>query len=179
MKVYLMNWWKMRKPNVLDMIDKCKTIGFAIFVFGLLWLYVTNVEYMWMPFVLYILILANRVVDMKKKKQNDDMYDATVPDALDKIIQQSFDEFIMMNAGFQKEHYINQSEEREIVDRMIDKVSDRISETLYTKLELYYNAAAVPDIVANKIYMEVIAYVIENNKTKSSVNTTPDVMQSI
>ena len=42
MKVYLMNWWKMRKPNVFDMIDKCKTIGFAIFVFGLLWLYVTS-----------------------------------------------------------------------------------------------------------------------------------------
>lgn len=180
MKVYLLNWWKMRKPNALDMVDRCKTIGFAIFAFGLLWLYVTDVQYMWMPFALYILILANRVVNMKKKKQNDDMYDPNVPDALDKIIQQSFDEFILMNAGFRKEHYINQTEEREIVDRMIDKVSDRISETVYTKLELYYNSTAVPDIVANKIYMAVIAYVIENNKTKSSVSTkASDVMQSI
>ena len=180
MKVYLMNWWKMRKPNILDTVDRCKTIGFAIFVFGLLWLYVTNVEYMWMPFALYILILANRVVDMKKKKQNDDMYDPEVPDALDKIIQQCFDEFILMNTGYQKEHYINQTEEQEIVNRMIDKVSERISDTIYTKLELYYNSAAVPDIVANKIYMAVMAYVIENNETKTSVKSkAPDILQSI
>ena len=180
MKVYLMNWWKMRKPNILDTVDRCKTIGFAIFVFGLLWLYVTNVEYMWMPFALYILILANRVVDMKKKKQNDDMYDPEVPDAVDKIIQQCFDEFILMNTGYQKEHYINQTEEQEIVNRMIDKVSERISDTIYTKLELYYNSAAVPDIVANKIYMAVMAYVIENNKTKTSVKSkAPDILQSI
>ena len=128
MKSRLLDWWKTRKPNVLEMIDKCRTIGFAIFVFGLVWLYFTKVEYMW----------------------------------------------------YQKEHYINQTEEREIVDRMIDKVSERISDTIYTKLELYYNSASVPDIVANKIYMAVMAYVIENNKTKTSVKSkTPDVMQSI
>ena len=180
MKSRLLNWWKTRKPNVLEMIDKCRTIGFAIFIFGLIWLYFTDIEYMWMPFALYILILANRVVEMKKKKQNDDMYDPEVPDALDKIIQQCFDEFILMNTGYQKEHYINQTEEQEIVNRMIDKVSERISDTIYTKLELYYNSAAVPDIVANKIYMAVMAYVIENNKTKTSVKSkAPDILQSI
>ena len=180
MKSRLLNWWKTRKPNVFEMTDKCRTIEFAIFVFGLIWLYFTDIEYMWMPFALYILILANRVVDMKKKKQNDDMCDPEVPDALDKIIQQCFDEFILMNTGYQKEHYINQTEEREIVNRMVDKVSERISDTIDTKLELYYNSASVPDIVANKIYMAVMAYVIENNKTKTSVKSkAPDVMQSI
>ena len=69
MKSRLLDWWKTRKPSILEMIDKCRTIGFAIFVFGLVWLYFTKVEYMWMPFALYILILANRVVEMKKKKQ--------------------------------------------------------------------------------------------------------------
>ena len=63
---------------------------------------------------------------------------------------------------------------------MIDKVSERISDTIYTKLELYYNSASVPDIVANKIYMSVMAYVIENNKTKTTIKPkAPDVMQSI
>ena len=35
MKSRLLDWWKTRKPSILEMIDKCRTIGFAIFVFGL------------------------------------------------------------------------------------------------------------------------------------------------
>lgn len=117
--------------------------------------------------VLYIFMILNRRTNVLEKEFESKLYDPEVPKALDNIIDEAFNEYIFMNVGFRKEsEYINAEEERRIITGMIDSVSSRISSTLLMKLEAFYNKDMVPNIISEKIYMAVTAYVVENNRPK-------------
>jgi hypothetical protein len=135
--------------------------------------------------VLYTFMILNRRTNVKEKEFEAKLYDANVPKALDTIIDEAFNEYIFMNIGFKKDNdYINAEEEREIINNMIDSVSSRISSTMLMKLEAFYNKDMVPNIISEKIYMAVTAYVVENNRPKPDHNkkesaTITDVMKYI
>ena len=56
-----------------------------------------------------------------------------------------------------------------MIDKMVDMVSERISDTIKEKLEAYYDRDSVPNIVSSKIYMAVMAYVITQNQPKDDL----------
>lgn len=136
--------------------------------------------------VLYSFMILNRRTNVIEKEFETKLYDPNVPKALDNIIDEAFNEYIFMNIGFKKDNdYINAEEEREIISNMIDSVSSRISSTMLMKLEAFYNKDMVPNIISEKIYMAVTAYVVENNRPKpdhgkkESNATITDVMKYI
>lgn len=121
--------------------------------------------------IFYCMVILNRRTNVKEEEIKNKVYDANVPLALDKIINDAFDEYLILNRGYKDEDVpINSTEEKQIVMTLIDSVSARISDEMNIKLSLFYNKSAVPDIISTKIYMSVLAYVIEHNKPKDDLS---------
>lgn len=87
-------------------------------------------------------------------------------EVLDDFIDKIFDEHIMLKGDYSNVPYINSTEEANLRQEIINKVSSRISSTMYYQLSLYYNKDSIPDIIGEKIYELVSLYVIQHNSTK-------------
>lgn len=119
--------------------------------------------------ILYGFMILNRRTNIKETKIKLEAYDPNIPVALDAVIDEAFNEYILFNKGYQKgKVYIKATEEREIINTMVNSVSARISDTMMDKLNAYYNDEMVPEIISAKIFMAVTAYVAENNRTDST-----------
>ena len=86
---------------------------------------------------------------------------------LDAFIMEVFNEYKILNLSYNTE-YIAKDKEKKIVSDVTDMVTARLSSTMIKQLSVYYNPAALPDIIAQKIYLVVMQYVIENNRPKES-----------
>ena len=127
--------------------------------------------------VFYILYKTNIQLEHKTKLLSIEMYDPEIPQILDKIIAEAFDEYFLYNKGFEKDkEYINGDEEKQILNTMINSVSSRLSESTLAKLEAYYNKDMVPNIISSKIYMLITAYVAQNNVPEGSSKRILDSM---
>ena len=114
--------------------------------------------------IIYIFHEYNESMELKKKQMSIDMYDTEIPQVLDNIINESFDEYFLYHKGFEKgKAYINAEEEKDILRIMVDLVSARLSESTIAKLEAYYNKDRVPNIISSKIYMAITSYVVQAN----------------
>lgn len=90
--------------------------------------------------------------------------DGSIPQILDLIINDCFDDYkvkflVPLNLG-----HINSEEEDNIRRGLAEMVTARISNNTLEKLSVFYNIANIADIIADKIYINVMAYVIEHNK---------------
>ena len=111
----------------------------------------------------YLLYKLNVQLDEKNRLEKVKIYDPEVIKVLDDIINDAFNEYFMFNEGFRDDkHSISAVQEKEIMDRMVDLVSARLSESTITKLEAYYNKDAIPDIISSKIFMAITSYVVSN-----------------
>lgn len=111
----------------------------------------------------YLLYKINVQLDEKNRLEKVKIYDPEVIKVLDDIINDAFNEYFMFNEGFREDkHSISAVQEKEIMDRMVDLVSARLSESTITKLEAYYNKDAIPDIISSKIFMAITSYVVSN-----------------
>ena len=122
--------------------------------------------------ILYGFIILNRRTNIKETDAKIKAYDINASQIIDTIIDEAFNEYNMLNRGFKEKSYINATEEREIVNDMINAVTARISDVARIKLEAYYNKDMLPDIIATKVFLAVTAYVAENNKTDSTPTKT-------
>lgn len=117
--------------------------------------------------VLYLLVILNRRTDLIKQSINADVQiDASIPEILDKLIQECFDEWYALNEGYREIEFINKDKEKDILLKINELVAARMSRTFQSKLNSYYNEEAVDDVVAKKVYMLVMNYVITNNIPK-------------
>ena len=90
--------------------------------------------------------------------------DGSIPQILDLIINDCFDDYkvkflVPLNLG-----HINSEEEDNIRRGLAEMVTARISNNTLEKLSVFYNIANIADIIADKIYINVMAYVVEHNK---------------
>lgn len=90
--------------------------------------------------------------------------DGSIPQILDLIINDCFDDYkvkflVPLNLG-----HINSEEEDNIRRGLAEMVTARISNNTLEKLSIFYNIANIADIIADKIYINVMAYVVEHNK---------------
>jgi hypothetical protein len=89
--------------------------------------------------------------------------DDSVPMLLDTIIKESFDEYMILNEKYRKEDAINAEREKEISSGIVDFLKDRMSDYVMDKLLMYYHEDAIWKVVAEKVYIVVMNYAIENN----------------
>jgi len=120
--------------------------------------------------ILYGFILLNRRTNIKADISRRESFDENTPKIIDQIIDESFNEYLVLNRGYKgADEHISSEEEKVMIDKMVDMVSERISDTIKEKLEAYYDRDSVPNIVSSKIYMAVMAYVITQNQPKDDL----------
>lgn len=89
--------------------------------------------------------------------------DATIPEILDLIIQESFSDYKIKFLIPLNEGYINNDREAEIRKDLVSMVTTRISNAALAKLSLFYNIENIAEVIADKIYILIMNYVIEHN----------------
>lgn len=89
--------------------------------------------------------------------------DKSIPEILNLIIQESFDDYQVKFLAPMNEGYLKPEREIEIRKDLVDIVTKRISSATMDKLSLIYNPRNIADILADKIYITVMKYVADHN----------------
>lgn len=84
---------------------------------------------------------------------------------LDIIINNSFEEYLILNEIYKDVDYITSEHENKICKELTNIVGKRISESLFERLSLYYNKKELPYIISNRIYLVVMNYTMSHNKS--------------
>lgn len=92
--------------------------------------------------------------------------DNSVPMLLDSIIQECFEEYMVLNEEYKDEPYITKDREEEIMKGVGNLTANRMSKSLQTKLTTYYDADAIEKVISDKIYILVMNNSIEANDEK-------------
>lgn len=101
--------------------------------------------------------------------------DEEIPAILELIINECFLDYCSLNIELSTNEYMNDEMEAKIRGDLTNKVSQRISPTAITKLSLYYNPRAIGEIIADKIYILVMNYVVDYNRIKDeSIKLLPN-----
>ena len=83
---------------------------------------------------------------------------------LDKLIEDTMTDYLLLNRVFKEKNFINSSEEQQIVHEVTDLVSSRISPIILDKLNFIYNEDAIYEVIGKKTYIRVMSYVMDNNR---------------
>lgn len=130
-------------------------------------------------FLLAVLVLTVVVIvtsnNHKKRIEEITLYqintsaiiDESIPQILDLIIQESFNDYQIKSLISLGEEHINSNKEAEIRKELTRIVTGRISNAALDKLSLFYNIANIADIMADKIYIMVMNFVIDHNSNIS------------
>lgn len=95
--------------------------------------------------------------------------DRSIPQILDLIINDCFNDYkvkflLPLNLG-----HINSDKEDDIRRGLAEMVTSRISNNALEKLSQFYNIANIADIIADKIYITVMSYVVDHNKEADGI----------
>ena len=83
---------------------------------------------------------------------------------LDKLIEDTMTDYLLLNRVFKEKNFINSSEEQKIVHEVTDLVSSRISPIILDKLNFIYNEDAIYEVIGKKTYIRVMSYVMDDNR---------------
>ena len=89
----------------------------------------------------------------------------SIPEILNLIIQDCFTDYKVKTLLPLQEGFINATREDQIRQALVEMVSGRISNAALDKLSLFYNIQNIAAIMADKIYITVMQYVIDHNAT--------------
>lgn len=114
-------------------------------------------------------IIGNLLLEIKKIKINEfssninSKIDEKTFDLLDKIIEESFSEYIILNVEYKDIEYVDNKLEKEITTNVSHLVAERLSKTLINKISLVYNVDNLPKLIAEKVYLHTLNYTINKN----------------
>ena len=83
---------------------------------------------------------------------------------LDKLIEDTMTDYLLLNRVFKEKSFINSSEEQKIIHEVTNLVSSRISPIILDKLNFIYNEDAIYEVIGKKTYIRVMSYVMDNNR---------------
>ena len=133
-------------------------------------------QWAWYFLVVAIVIIfsgkLNTWLAIKKETNNINAYNihVTTPHddeavkILDKLIEDTMTDYLLLNRVFKEKSFINSSEEQKIVHEVTDLVSSRISPIILDKLNFIYNEDAIYEVIGKKTYIRVMSYVMDNNR---------------
>ena len=133
-------------------------------------------QWAWYFLVVAIVIIfsgkLNTWLAIKKETNNINAYNihVTTPHddeavkILDKLIEDTMTDYLLLNRVFKEKSFINSSEEQKIVHEVTNLVSSRISPIILDKLNFIYNEDAIYEVIGKKTYIRVMSYVMDNNR---------------
>lgn len=160
----------------MKVMDTIKKPGFQISCIGLVCslVYDLNIALFWSA-VWYCLIILNRRTDNKRLQTEISMFDPEIPQILDAIIVDCLNEYVALNLGYEKDKvYISDKEEIEINHAVLDNVIKRLSKITLLKLRAYYAEELLEQVIAERISMAVMNFVINFNATSHDGNDFGD-----
>ena len=89
--------------------------------------------------------------------------DSSIPEILSMVIRECFEDYQIKSLLPLEEGFINSTREAEIRRGLVEIVTSRLSSATLDKLSLYYNIKNIADIIADKVYITVLNYVIKHN----------------
>lgn len=89
---------------------------------------------------------------------------SSIPEILDLVITECFNDYRIKFLEPIERGFITAEREIEIRSDLVRIVTGRISEATLDKLSLFYNINSIADILADKIYICVMNYVVDHNK---------------
>lgn len=113
-----------------------------------------------------IKILSQRDKKIRLQKYEIDIThgsDPRIENQLDYIIDSVFEEYRLYNLEFKDSSYIKETEEKQIIQDISDKVVERISPVFFTQLSTYFNTNSLGNVIGTKIYTKVAEYRIKRN----------------
>ena len=143
------------------------------------WRFIMNeiiLQWAWYFLVVAIVIIfsgkLNTWLAIKKEANNINAYNihVTTPHddeavkILDKLIEDTMTDYLLLNRVFKEKNFINSSEEQKIVHEVTNLVSSRISPIILDKLNFIYNEDAIYEVIGKKTYIRVMSYVMDNNR---------------
>lgn len=146
--------------------------GFYVLLFALLYAVVCkdpNVAFFWAS-VFYGLIIINRRTNIKKTASEISLFDPSIPEVIDSVITEAFNQYIVLNEGYKDKEYVSEEDEKKIITVLIENVLTRMSKTMLAKIRAYYNEELAEQVLTEKIYMVVMNYSINNNMIEESNN---------
>lgn len=137
-------------------------------VFGSLW---TIFSFALFGILLYLIDKKDkqqhRLLDISQYEINTrTSLDNTIPSALDGFISDCFNDYLVMVLLPKGEEYITEEREQQIIADLSAKVAERISPNFIDKLSQYYNVDTLDKVIADKIYIAVLNYCVNNNTIK-------------
>lgn len=90
--------------------------------------------------------------------------DSSIPEILSMVIRECFEDYQIKTLLPLEEGYINSEREAEIRKGLVEVVTSRLSSATLDKLSLYYNIKNIADIIADKVYITVLNYVVNHNQ---------------
>lgn len=125
--------------------------------------------------VIVYLILINLIklqnLKYRKKEYNLSKYAININTScdnastiLDNLIEDIFNEYLILNIEYKEYPYINEELENQINKEVSEIVVNRLSQSIIDKLCLTYNKNSIGDIIAKKVYLRTITYTMKKNK---------------
>ena len=104
----------------------------------------------------------------KNKIESDKLIKDTIIDdsaikSLDILINETIEEYVILELRPKDIYYINNNMESEMREYIVNQITDRISVLLIKKLEYVCNADHIGDLIGKRVYMAVMNYVLEFN----------------
>ena len=89
---------------------------------------------------------------------------------LDDLINETLDEYILLNVAPKQLVYINNNIQDEITNFLKEEIPNRISVAVLTKLCYKYSKDYIPELIGTRIYIAVLNYTLQFNTANVSNN---------
>lgn len=86
---------------------------------------------------------------------------------IDGFISREFDNYCARNLNFRSIDVISDKQQDIIRRDLLKLIQERMSTNILYKMSIYYEPERIPDIIAEKVYLLVTAYVISIDNTPS------------
>lgn len=177
-KYNFINWYRGLKTSMYNRIVSIFKLsmdnkGLSILILSILLSILTrdNFTYFFWGTVLYLLIHhTNRI---KEEKEYDKLQDIdfkllgageeSLSAILDQFIADCFNRDVIFFRGIKDKEYINDKDEKEMLNTLLNSVASGLSPILRDKLALYYGNQ-LDSILARKCFITVSLFVANNNK---------------
>lgn len=184
-KYNISNWYKIKKRNIKNKItdlynSAINNKGLSILIITIILSILTGdrFTYFFWGTILYLLIHHTKRIE--DKKESDRLKDIdfkllgsgeeSLSAILDQFIADCFNRDVIFFRGVKDKEYINDKDEKEMLNTLLNSVASQLSPILRDKLKLYYGEE-LDIILGRKCFITVSLFVANNNK---NIYNTPN-----
>lgn len=136
------------------------------FILSMKWLWLIAIILLYKTIKRIFIYLAARIELQETSIINEIKYDEKeIMDHLDYIINETIQEYILLNINPNETHYINSKTEQEILKYLQDEIPKRMSATLINKLSFIYDNNFIGEFIGRRIYIATANFVLDFNIT--------------